>query len=467
MHLHLYYKQIHQPTMLKNLKLLVILLLFTITIKAQIVSGPMLGQMETSTAQIWVEVKPNTKVTCAYNKKGTVGNAQIAVVVKDAAMGFETLHFYATNLEAGTTYEYQLSGDRKTVFANGTFTTKPNWAYRSSIPDVSFLTGSCAYINDPTVDREYTDMQKLDKQAKPYGGDTSIFTTMAKTPADFMLWLGDNWYTREVDYTSEWGLNNRPSKERAKPFFQPFLKAMSHYAIWDDHDFGMNDCDASYILAPESRNAFKRFWANPSYGNGVRGIYTKLNYADADFFLLDDRTFRSNDNMADSINGEPNPNKQMFGFQQMEWLKNQLLGSNANFKFIVTGSQVLNQYSPYDCFKHFPAEYLEFFEFLKIEKIKGIVFLTGDRHHTEVIKTVRQGTYPLYDVTVSPLTSGTHKFGGPEKNNPARVIGIDEKQNFAKVTITGPVNDRKLTFNFMGINGESLGTWSVTSGELK
>ncbi len=434
--------------------------------KAQILSGPMLGQIETSTAKIWVQNTVDGNIQCWYWPLAKNKLVKKAYAEKNNFQDIATTIFSATNLTDSTVYAYYIG----TTFINktiGTFTTKQNWAFRKPIPDVSFITGSCTYINDPAVDRVYTDMAKLNKLGTPYGGDTTIFKTMANTPAQFMLWLGDNWYTREVDYSSEWGLNNRPSKERQNSFYQPLLKAMSHYAIWDDHDFGPNDCDASYILANESRSAFKRFWVNPSYGNGQKGTYTKITNADADFFLLDDRTWRSNDNMADSINGEPNMAKRMYGYEQMEWLKNQLLGSNANFKFIVTGSQILNPFSPYDCFRKFPAEYNELMSFLNIEKINGVMFLTGDRHHTEVIKKERDNLYPLYDITVSPLTSGTHKFSGLEKNNAARILGIDEKQNFAKVTITGPVNNRKLSFNFIGANGEQLANWSVMANDLK
>jgi alkaline phosphatase D len=310
-------------------------------------------------------------------------------------------------------------------------------------------------------------MISLNKNAPPYGGDYSIFETMGNTPADMMLWLGDNWYTREADYYSEWGLYYRPSHDRQNPQLQKFLKAMPHYAIWDDHDYGPNDGDKSYVLAETSRNVFKKYWSNPGYGDGQKGIYTKLTLADADFFMMDDRTWRSNDNMKDSIEGQPNMEKRMWGYQQMDWLKNALLQSNANFKIIVTGSQTLNPVSPFDCLQSYPAEYQELMAFLNIEKINGVLFLTGDRHHTEVIKLNREGSYPLYDITVSPLTSGTHTFGDAEKNNPYRIIGIDQKQNFAKATITGPLNDRKLRFNFMGVKGENLGEWSVYAQELR
>jgi alkaline phosphatase D len=106
-------------------------------------------------------------------------------------------------------------------------------------------------------------------------------------------------------------------------------------------------------------------------------------------------------------------------------------------------------------------------DFLKENRINGVVFLTGDRHHSEIIKVDRPGTYSLYDVTVSPLTSGTHTFGGAEKNNPYRVVGIDEKQNYARFSFSGPRNARVLTVTFVGLKGDILNTWSITEKDLK
>jgi len=102
--------------------------------------------------------------------------------------------------------------------------------------------------------------------------------------------------------------------------------------------------------------------------------------------------------------------KRMFGREQMEWLKNSLLYSTATFKIIAVGSQVLNPLSPFEKLGHFPAEYEELMNFLKDNKIDGVLFLTGDRHHSEIIKAERPGTYTLYDITVSPFTSGTTMF---------------------------------------------------------
>jgi alkaline phosphatase D len=135
----------------------------------------------------------------------------------------------------------------------------------------SFLTGSCTYINNPEFDRP----------GKPYGQDSTIFETMAKEKSDFMLWLGDNWYTREIDYYSEWGLFNRPSSDRRKPFYTNLFKAMPHYAI------GMimimvGTMAIKVILLKKPAKHFNTFWANPSYGENNQAIYTKFTWNDVD-----------------------------------------------------------------------------------------------------------------------------------------------------------------------------------------
>lgn len=440
-----------------------LLILFTFytcisTAQPRIISGPMLGPVELRDAKVWVEVSPEVKtVSLQYNKKGETKNSKTITYKGELGNEFNALCFTIGGLDINTAYQYKIWINGKAADKSGEFTTKDLWQWRKPPPDFSFLTGSCAYFNQPEYDRP----------GKPYGGDSSIFESMAKEKSAFMLWLGDEWYTREVDYYSEWGLWYRASHDRALPVLQNFWKSMPQFAIWDDHDFGPNDIGKNYILKDVSREIWKKYWCNPSYGENGQGIYTMMSWGDADIFLTDDRWFRSVNNMKDSVDGFPNIEKQMLGEQQMEWLKNSLLFSTATFKIIAMGSQVLNPVSPYERLQDFPAEYDELMNFIKDNKINGILFLTGDRHHSEIIKVDRPGTYSLYDITVSPLTSGTHTFGGPEKNNPYRVLGIDEKQNYAKFSFSGKRGERKLTVNFYGIKGDPLGEWSIGEKELK
>lgn len=431
-----------------------------------IISGPMLGPVELRDAKVWVEVEKDAKsVALQYSRKSITSNPMIpgsrrmATILYKGELGrdFNPVQFTIGGLEPNTTYEYTIVVNGRPTNAAGQFTTKDLWQWRKPAPDFSFLTGSCFYVNERVYDRP----------GNPYGKDSSIFEAMAKENSAFMLWLGDTWYTREVDYFSEWGLWYRASHDRAARILQPFLKAMPHFATWDDHDYGPNDIGASYVLKDVSRKVFNSYFCNPSAGENGQGIYTMTSWGDVDIFITDNRWWRSAEALNDSVNGKPNPEKRMLGKQQMEWLKNSLLYSMATFKIIVVGSQVLNPVSPYNKWTNFPAEYLEFMTFLEEQKINGVLFLTGDRHHSEIIKVSRPGTYPLYDITVSPLTSGTHSFGQAESNNPHRVFGLDKLQNYGKITISGTRGNRKLNIEFLGIKGEKLGEWSVLEMDLK
>ena len=428
---------------------------------SSLVSGPMIGQVELRTARIWVETIPGASIQLRYWKKGMSSTAKSLVKTTSKDAWFGPVVFDLVGLDINTLYEFQISGigAGQANLATGSFQTKDLWQYRKPSPDFTFLTGSCHYTNERVYDRP----------GEPYGKrDTLIFGTMAREDAAFMLWLGDNWYTRDVDYQSEWGMWYRAHHTRINKVLQPFLKKMPHYAIWDDHDYGPNDSDKSFHLKDASRKVFMEYWANPSYGENGQGIYSKFNYADVDFFLMDDRWFRSSDDMDARIDGKANPAKRMWGEQQMEWLKNALLTSRTPFKLIVTGSQTLNEASRYNCLQDYPIEFEELMAFIGREKIAGIVFLTGDRHHSEVIKYERAGTYPLYDITSSPLTSGVGRVGGTEKENPARVPGtLVEDHNFSRIRVSGKLGERTLAVEFIGVQGQVLGKFSVKETELK
>jgi alkaline phosphatase D len=446
-----------------------------ISTRPEILAGPMLGSIELRTAVIWLALSENpTDVKLAYRSENE-SEAVKTVVAGEAddvdgtchvvkQYGTWYLKFLITGLEPATTYNYKIfkrSGRAKSTIAEGRFTTQTFWQWRTPPPDFSFITGSCSYFNQPEHDRV---------QGKPYGGDSSIFLTMSKENAAFMLWLGDNWYTRVPDYFSEWGLYTRALRDRSQAVLQPLLKAMPHYAIWDDHDFGPNDAGSGYVLKEGSRRVFNEFWCNPSSGEMGQGIYSQFTWHDVDFFLLDDRWFRSHDDMVDSIGGVPNKAKQMFGQQQMQWLQNALLQSNKNpnisFRIIVNGSQILNPLSSFDCLYHYSAEYHQLMDFLAVQKIKGILFLTGDRHHSEVIKIERPGLYPLYDITSSPLSSGIGKTKEPESSSQYRIGTEIDEQNYARFSFEGPLKQRRLSVSFIGLNGEILSNIIIQLSDL-
>jgi alkaline phosphatase D len=366
---------------------------------------------------------------------------------------FNPIQIEIGGLDVNSHYVYQFILNHIKSPATGSFYTKDLWQWRKPAPDFSFLTGSCAYFNDPEYDRP----------GKPYGGDSVIFETMSRDSASFTLWLGDNWYTREVDIQSPWGLWYRASRDRAQVVLQPLLKAMPQYAIWDDHDFGPDNSGASYGLKNISREIFMKYWCNPFYGQNQQGIYSQISYSDVDLLLTDDRYFRSADDLEDSLYGKPNPEKHFFGSKQLDWLEDALVQSRATFKIIVVGSQVLNPLSTDEGFFKYSYEFHRLMEFLSRGKIKGVLFLTGDRHHSEIVKAERKDNYDLYDITVSPLTSGVAQVKGNEINNPSRVPGsLVEERNYAKILVDGKKNDRVLHLQIHNVHGKILYNWSIS-----
>lgn len=447
---------------MRRIAIAIIFLGLSLIAKAQdnpLLSGPWVGNVELRNVTISFEVSKNIKAaTIKY--KAAKGGAFRTLTVPATGREFQPIKVELNGLDINTIYNYQLLLDGKPVDLGyqTTFKTKDLWQHRKPAPDFNFLAGSCAYFNEVQYDRP----------GKPYGLDSSIFKVMGETTADFNLWLGDSWYTREVDYYTVWGLNYRVARDRRQPVLQKFLAAMPHYFIWDDHDFGPNNAGKGFILKDSSREVFKKYTSNPSYGENGQGIYTKFSFSDVDFFLTDNRYFRSEVRLADSINGKPNPDKTYFGRQQMEWLKNALLYSNATFKIIATGGQILNPVSTAECMRAYSYEYNELMEFLAIHRIRGVLFLTGDRHHSEVIKVERPGLYPLFDITVSPLTATVGTLRGAEINNPFRLSGtLVEAQNFGNISVSGNKGERLMRVNFNSISGDKLAEWSVSENQLK
>ena len=426
-----------------------------------LISGPWAGDVQMRTAIIWAEVAANVKKV-AVQYYSTNNPSKKSTVIYKGVLGnpFNPIKIPLYGLDFNTTYNYSLYIDDKeikTAFPTK-FITQDLWQWRKPAPDFSFLAGSCNYVNDPAVDRP----------GKPYGGDSSIFETMAKTGAAFHVWMGDNWYTREVDFGSAWGLNYRASHDRSQKILQPFLAAMPQYGIWDDHDYGPDNSGKSFYLKNESREIFKNYMLNPSYGEEGKGIYTKVSYSDIDLFLTDDRYFRSEENLPDSVNGLPSKDKHFFGPMQMEWLKNNLEFSKATFKIIVIGSQILNPLGRSENMQRYSAEYNELINFIKNQKINGVVFFSGDRHHSEIIKIENPNFYPLYDVTLSSYTAGVSKVNGEEKSSIYRVKGtLVEENNFGKISISGPKENRTMKIECMGIKGNQLSSFIINSTELK
>jgi alkaline phosphatase D len=99
-----------------------------------------------------------------------------------------------------------------------------------------------------------------------------------------------------------------------------------------------------------------------------------------------------------------------------------------------------------------------------------VLFLSGDRHFTELLKLEQQNFYPLYEFTNSPISSGVYTgvVNTAEAGNPMRVEGtLLTENNFGKVSISGPVADRTITFESINGKGEVKWKQQIKLNDLK
>lgn len=245
--------KIVQNTLLCSL----ILLLYISNIWSQtptLASGPMVGYSEFREVMVWTQTTAPAKVQLKYWETGKKEIPLFSeIVTTDKASAF-TAHLLADQVQPGKTYNYEILLNGKAVPRDYplAFQSQTLWQHRTDPPAVKFAVGSCAYMNDPLYDRP----------GNPYGGDEQIFTSIHKARPEFMVWLGDNVYYREVDWNTTTGMRYRYTHDRALPELQPLLGSTHHYAIWDDHDYGPNDSDRGYHKKKEALEIFKLFWAN-------------------------------------------------------------------------------------------------------------------------------------------------------------------------------------------------------------
>lgn len=414
-------------------------------------AGPMAGPAAMREASIWLQGRRADPVQLEYWPLAGGGPLRRTAPVRLAAADDYAATLRLTHLDPGTAYRYRLvlAGQRTPVF--GTVRTAALWHGRAPAPDVRVLAGSCAYTNDAAYDRP----------GPPPGGGDAIFGAMAALNPDLTVWLGDNLYLRDADF-SPFGMADRYRKSRAHRPLQHLLRTGQHAAIWDDHDYGPNDANSSWIHKAESLRLFRRYWPNPSAGlPEVPGIFTVVKTADVEFFLLDNRYHRDADRLLDE------PGKSMLGPAQLRWLKNALLNSTAAFKVIVNGSQMLNPHNQFESWARFTEEQGEFLDWLERQKVPGILFLSGDRHHTELLVMRRARGYPLFELTCSPLTGGTRNVER-EADKPNLVPGtLVGSRNFCALEFSGSPSDRRVTLSSRDAAGTSFWTKTVPLADLR
>lgn len=415
-------------------------------------SGPMVSYSTMKEVKLWVQTTQPAEIIIKYwnlEAPEEVYSTKPVNSTEEFACG---VHLLADHLEPGNMYQYELYINDQLVERPYPlkFQSQPIWLWRGDAPDFSFATGSCAFINEKAYDRP----------GDPYGGEYQIFESIHQASADFMLWLGDNVYLREADWNSETGIMHRFTHSRSIPELQPMLGNMHHYAIWDDHDFGPNNSDRSYHKKQFTEKVFRHFYPGLSYifDNGITSYFQ---WADCEFFLMDNRYWRTPNKRSDILDPE------ILGKAQVDWLLDALVNSYAPFKFVVMGGQFLSTVEAHERYINIaPKERQYLLDKIAELKINGVIFITGDVHVSELSKLDLPNGYPIYDLTVSPLTSGVAGKGAEE--NTLQVPGtLVRDRNYAVLDVSGKRRDRALKISVYDSDGVHLWTREIYENDLK
>jgi len=425
---------------------------FVVAQEVQIKSGPMVAYSTMKEVLIWVQTTEDASVKVHYWPSGKPQDGHHSEPVHTNRDGSFIAHCIADSLEPGIKYDYAviLDGQLVELPYECSFKTQDIWKWRGDAPDFSFAAGSCLYVNQPKYDRPGT----------PYGAHYEILNSIDSVQPDFFLWLGDNTYLREADWNSKTGIDLRYEHTRSLKELKPLLARTPNYAIWDDHDFGPNNSDRSYPLKQHASETFRSYFPAP---NRVfdQGVTHFVQWADCDFFMLDNRYWRSPNRRSDL------DNPTILGDEQIQWLIDALANSRAPFKFVVMGGQFLTTSAHGEHYINVaPDERDYLIEKLHDLQIEGVIFLSGDVHFSEMSTLHRDGAYPIYEFTASPLTSGVHK-GDKSENTLQDPQTVSEQRNFMKFEISGSYRERKLTARCFSSAGKMLWTRTIEAKDLR
>jgi alkaline phosphatase D len=346
----------------------------------RLMEGPMIGATTPDSITFWGRASGEFDVAVEYSTDRNFTSPAQSAPVRATAATDHTVRIAVAGLAPATRYYYRLLVDgiadryRLTPFVTRT-------APAGAAP-FRLAYGSCA-------------RHQLD-------AEQPIFRAIAAAEPDVFFWLGDNIY---ADSASEWVFAEDYRRQRAITATLPLMRSVPQLAIWDDHDFGLNNSDSTNPAREASLAAFRNYWANPAAGLAdAPGVFFQYAYGGVDFFMLDGRYYRTPNKTPDG------PDKTLLGKRQGEWLREALKASRAPFKVVACGSGWSAEDGPAgDTWAAFRTERDALFDFIRDERIEGVFLLSGDTHFGEVncIPWSERGGYDLYDFVSSPLAQAT------------------------------------------------------------
>jgi alkaline phosphatase D len=334
----------------------------------------------------------------------------------------------------------------------------------------SYVIGSCRYLN--LAAKEPVDPQR---------GDW-IFKAMADQNhlTDGLVMVGDQIYADDLNFVfPDRELSYFLRKYRvafSQPHIQKMMSSTPTYMILDDHEIEdnwparrarnddklYNNAMKAYQLYQCSHSPAHTLTPENTINRTLEHYWYQFTNGNLEWFVTDTRTQR---------NLSPN-DRRLMDQPQEQALTHWLLTSSAKVKFVVTSVMFFPDLKNDggDAWKSFPEQRDRLLEFIRLNKIKNVIFVSGDVHgsmtsrltHSEdedfVVHTIVSS--PLCNTTLLPYaktsdfildkpltTVGTGSYHHALTSD--KVIG---KDNFARVTVEG----KEITVGFFDNSRKNL-----------
>ena len=297
------------------------------------------GYADYTSALLWVMADTAGPIDISWRPDAAGRRAQLTLDA--SATSGNVVLARLTGLAPGKAVPYRVTGDGDS--RDGTLTAQPYWSEARG--------GARSRHRVWLVLLSGRSRSDLGRTGLTAAASRSSMPSPRMKP-DLMIWVGDNLYFQDSDELDPAAMAMRYRRQRTFAPLQKLLTAAPHLAIWDDHDYGPNDADMSYVMKGESLQLFRRYWANPSYGlPDVPGVFGRAAGATSTSSCW------TTAGTAPPIARVDGPGKTMFGAQQLAWLQQCAhLLAGADRSSCVNGNQMWNRVNRFEGWNHFASE---------------------------------------------------------------------------------------------------------------
>lgn len=259
------------------------------------------------------------------------------------------------DLAAGTTYYYTVEANGQQSALRGRFRTPD--APAGTPFSFSLACASCALT----------------------GSSHPVFTTIRQKDPLFFLHLGDLHY-QDIGVNDVNLYRQAFDSVLASPTQAALYRQVPLVYVWDDHDYGPNDSDATAPGRAAARATYQEYL--PHYplpaGSGDIPIYHAFTIGRVRFIVTDNRSERTPKTAPDDAG------KSILGPTQKTWFKQQLLAARNAYPLVIWACSTPWHSGPAypngDDFSGYTSERQELADFIYQNRIRNLCILSGDIH---------------------------------------------------------------------------------------